>query len=121
MFIDKKERNPEIKKLIFLLERQAFIRKTIRLLKLLFRHIVSGWKDEPIMYEAMIWQAFTSCMEKDYSLAESTLDQVRNKIADNKAPKSLNKFLYSVYADNAIYQKKIFKSLRIYSINKKIF
>ncbi|MDD4002479.1 MAG: hypothetical protein PHU35_06780, partial [Bacteroidales bacterium] len=100
MFIDKKERNPEIKKAYLLIGKASFYKKDYKVAQATFRHIVSGWKDEPIMYEAMIWQAFTSCMEKDYSLAESTLDQVRNKIADNKAPKSLNKFLYSVYADN---------------------
>jgi len=119
MFIDKKERNPEIKKAYLLIGKASFYKKDYKVAQATFRHIVSGWKDEPIMYEAMIWQAFTSCMEKDYSLAESTLDQVRNKIADNKAPKSLNKFLYSVYADNAIYQKKYSKALEYIQLTRK--
>lgn len=119
MVFDKKERNPEIKKAYLLIGKSSFYLKDYKVAQATFRHIQSAWKDEPIMYNAMIWQAFTSSMEKDYSLAESTLDQVRNKIQDKKAPKNLNKFLYSVYAENAIAQKKYSKALEYIQLAKK--
>jgi len=119
MVFDKKERNPEIKKAYLLIGKSSFYLRDYKVAQATFRHIQSAWKDEPIMYNAMIWQAFTSSMEKDYSLAESTLDQVRNKIQDNKAPKKLNKFLYSVYAENAIAQKKYSKALEYIQLAKK--
>jgi tetratricopeptide (TPR) repeat protein len=118
MFFNKKERNPEIKKAYLLIGKASFYKKDYKVAQATFRHIISGWKDEPIMYEAMIWQAFTSCMEKDYSLSGSILDQVRNRIADKKAPKSLNKFLYSVYAENAIAQKNYGKALEYIQLAK---
>ncbi|MFA6805887.1 MAG: tetratricopeptide repeat protein [Bacteroidales bacterium] len=119
MVFNKKERNPEIKKAYLLIGKASFYQKDYKVAQATFRHIQSAWKDEPIMYNAMIWQAFTSSMEKDYSLAESTLDQVRNKIQENKAPKKLNKFLYSVYAENAIAQKKYSKALEYIQLTKK--
>lgn len=119
MFIDKKERNPEIKKAYLLIGKASFYKKDYKVAQATFRLITSAWKDEPIMYEAMIWQALTSCMEKDYSLAETVLDQVRNKIQDGKAPKRLNKFLYSVYAENSIAQKKYGKALEYIQLAKK--
>ena len=118
MFIDKKERNPEIKKAYLLIGKASFYKKDYKVAQATFRYIISGWKNEPIMYEAMIWQGFTSCMEKDYSLAESTLDQVRNSIQEGKAPKKLKKFLYSVYAENAIAQKKYGKALEYIQLAK---
>ncbi|HHT04476.1 MAG TPA: hypothetical protein GX005_09190 [Bacteroidales bacterium] len=119
MVFNKKEKNPEIKKAYLLIGKASFYQKEYKVAQATFRHIQSAWKDEPIMYDAMIWQAFTSSMEKDYSLAESTLDQVRNKIQEKKAPKSLNKFLYSVYAENAIAQKKYSKALEYIQLTKK--
>lgn len=119
MFIDKKERNPEIKKAYLLIGKASFYKKDYKVASATFKHIISGWKNEDIMYEAMIWQALTACMEKDYSLAESTLDQVRNRIQEKKAPKRLNKFLYSVYAETAIAQKKYSKALEYVQLAKK--
>ena len=119
MFIDKKERNPEIKNAYLLIGKASFYKKDYKVAQATFKHIISGWTNQDIMYEAMIWQALTFCMEKEYSQAESILDQVRNKIQDKKAPKSLNKFLYSVYAETAIAQKKYAKALEYVQLTKK--
>lgn len=119
MFIDKKERNPEIKKAYLLIGKASFYKKDYKVAQATFKHIISGWTNQDIMYEAMIWQALTHCMEKEYSQAESILDQVRNKIQEKKAPKSLNKFLYSVYAETAISQRKYAKALEYVQLTKK--
>jgi tetratricopeptide (TPR) repeat protein len=118
MIFDKRERNPEIKKAYLLIGKASLYKRDYKVAQATFRHIISFWKNDDIMYEAMIWQAVTSTMEKDYSLAESYLDQVKNSIQSNKAPKKLNRFLYCVYAENALKQKKYGKALEYIQIAK---
>ncbi|MBP1630147.1 MAG: tol-pal system protein YbgF [Bacteroidetes bacterium] len=119
MFIDQKERNPEIKKAYLLIGKSSFYKKDYKTATATFKYIINSYKDNDVAYEAMIWLAFTYCKTKEYSLSETTLDQVRNKIQDGKAPKSLNKFLYSVYAETAIDQKKYGKALEYIQLAKK--
>ena len=54
----------------------------------------------------MIWLALTYSKSKKYSECDILLDQVKNKMDEGKAPKKLNNFLYTVYAENALAQGK---------------
>lgn len=119
MVFDKKEKNPVIKEAYLLIGKSSFYQRDYKVAQATFRHVQAAWKNDPIMYEAMIWQALTASREKEYSLAESTLDQVRNNIQEKKAPKKLNKLLYSVYAENSIAQKKYSKALEYTQLTRK--
>jgi len=119
MFIDGKERNPEIKKAYLLIGKSSFYKKEYKVANATFKYIINTYKDKDIAFEAMIWLGFTFSKEKDYLMCESTLDQVKNRINEGKAPKSLRKFLYSVYAENAIAQGKNAKALEYIQLARK--
>lgn len=119
MFIDGKERNPEIKKAYLLIGKSSFYKKDYKTAEATFKYIINAYKEDKIAYEAMIWLGFTYSKDKQYSLAESTLDQVRSSINAGKAPKRLRQFLYSVYAENAIAQNKNAKALEFIQLSRK--
>lgn len=124
MFIDKKERNPEIKKAYLMIGKASFYKKDFKTAQATFKYLVTAYKNKPIMYEAMIWLAFSYSADKDYSMAETTLDQVINYLQEKKCPRRYAKFLYSVCTDNALAQKKYdraFQYLKLTEANSNPF
>lgn len=119
MFIDGKERNPEIRKAYLLIGKASFYKKEYKTAIATFNYIINSYKDSDIAYKAMIWLAFTYSKDKNYTLCDSYLDQVRNKINEGKAPKNLRKFLYSVYAENSISQGRNSKALEYIQLSRK--
>ncbi len=82
-----------------------------------FRLIISQYKDSPQAFEAMIWYANCMVQDKQYSLAESTLAQLKTLIDNKKAPAKLKKKIYPIYADAAIAQQKYSNAIQYLNIS----
>ena len=100
------EKNPQIDDAYLLIGKACFYAKDYKSATATFSALMGQYKDKKEMYEPMIWLALTNCMNKKHSECDILLDQVKNKIEEGKAPKKLNNFLYTVYAENALAQGK---------------
>lgn len=100
------EKNPQIDDAYLLIGKACFYARDYKSASATFSSLMGQYKDKKEMYEPMIWLALTNCMSKKYSECDILLDQVKNKIDEGKAPKKLNNFLYTVYAENALAQGK---------------
>lgn len=95
-----------------LIGKACFFNRDYKSAEATFKHISSVWKNAAPMYDAMLWLAITHMGKGDYSACETMLDQLRNKIAEKKAPKRLEKQLYLVYAENSLKQNKGLQALQ---------
>lgn len=100
------EKNPQIDDAYLLIGKACFYAQDYKSAEATFSMIMGQYKDKKEMYEPMIWLALTYSKSKKYSECDILLDQVRNKMDEGKAPKKLNNFLYTVYAENALAQGK---------------
>ncbi len=100
------EKNPQIDDAYLLIGKACFYAQDYKTAVATFSMIMGQYKDKKEMYPAMIWLALTNSKMKQYSECDILLDQVKNKIEEGKAPKSLRNFMYLVYAENALAQGK---------------
>lgn len=100
------EKNPQIDDAYLLIGKAFFYAQDYKSASATFSHIIAQYKDKKEMYLPMIWLALTDSRMKQYSECDILLDQVKNRMSEGKAPKSLHNFLYTVYAENALAQGK---------------
>lgn len=112
MIFNGKEKCAVVDDGYLLIGKACFFNRDYKSAEATFKHIASIWKDEPPMYDAMLWLALTYMGKGDYSACETMLDQLRNKIAEKKAPGRLEKQLYLVYAENNLKQNKGLQALQ---------
>lgn len=69
-----------------------------------FNFIISQYKSNQIIYEAMVWLARANIQIGEFGVAQSFLDQVKNKISEGTASKSVDRDLNMAYAELYIKQ-----------------
>lgn len=115
------EKNPQIDDAYLLIGKACFYSQDYKSAAATFSLIMGQYKDRKEMYEPMIWLALTNSKCKKYSECDILLDQVKNKMDEGKAPKNLNNFLYTVYAENALAQGKNALALEYFKKRKFTF
>ncbi|MDR1847046.1 MAG: tetratricopeptide repeat protein [Bacteroidales bacterium] len=114
MIIGGVEKNKRIPEAYLLIGRAAFYQRDYKTAEATFRYMLGKWKED---YEAMVWLALTLTQNKKYSEAQTTLDQVRNKLGSSPSFLPLGKkaqirnFMYQVYIENSLAQGNNAKAL----------
>ncbi len=91
IFIRKKEHIKWIDDAYMLMGKAHFYKQEYRQAIRTFDFIIKRYKDNPIIYEAMLWIARSKNVMGKYDEAQSLLDEIQNKINKKKAPKSYEK------------------------------
>jgi len=105
IYIKRKEHVKWIDDSYLLMGKAFFYKKEYKMAKRTFDFIVSRYRKNPIIYDAMLWKARTHNQLDEFSQAESLLDLVQNKIDRKQAYEKLNKDLALIYADFYISQE----------------
>ncbi len=105
IYIKRKEHIRWIDDSYLLMGKAFFYKKEYKMAKRTFDFIVSRYKREDIIYEAMLWKARTHNQLEEFSQAESLLDMVQNKIDRKQSLAKYKKDLALIYADFYICQE----------------
>jgi tetratricopeptide (TPR) repeat protein len=107
MIIGGVEKNKRIPEAYLLIGRAAFYQKDYKTAEATFRFMLGKWKEN---YEAMVWLALTLSKQKKYSEAQTTLDQVRNRLGQGSMwnifgrTQKIRDLMYLVYIENSLSQ-----------------
>lgn len=112
------EKNPQIDDAYLLMGKACFYSQDYNAALATFNLLIAQYKDKKESYEPMIWLAFTNSRMGNYSECDILLDQVKNKIDEGVAPKSLRNFMNLVYAENALSQGKNALALEYFAKRK---
>ncbi len=115
------EKNPQIDDAYLLMGKACFYSQDYNAAMATFNLLIAQYKDKKESYEPMIWLALTNCKVGNHSECDILLDQVKNKIDEGKAPKSLSNFMNLVYAENALSQGKNAVALEYFAKRKYAF
>ena len=105
IFIKGKEHIRWIDDAYLMIGKANFYKQDYRAAIRTFNFILSQFKNNPIKYDAMIWLARANNQIGEYGVSQSFLDQVKNKINEGNAPKSLERDLNMAYAEFYVKQE----------------
>lgn len=112
------EKNPQIDDAYLLMGKACFYSRDYNAALATFNLLIAQYKDRKESYEPMIWLALTNSKMGNHSECDILLDQVKNKIDEGAAPKSLRNFMNLVYAENALSQGKNALALEYFAKRK---
>lgn len=112
------EKNPQIDDAYLLMGKACFYAQDYNAAMATFNLLIAQYKDKKESYEPMVWLALTHTKSGNYSESDILLDQVKNKIDEGAAPKSLSNFMNLVYAENALSQGKNAVALEYFAKRK---
>jgi tetratricopeptide (TPR) repeat protein len=105
MFFNNREYNRWIDDAYMLIGKSYFYKQDYPMARRTFEFVIKTYNNNPVKYEAMLWQALANMELGDFSRAEPMLDMVQNMIRQGKAPESDEKMLALCYANFYILQK----------------
>jgi len=105
MYFNHKEYNRWIDDGYMLIGLAYFYKQDYPMARRTFEFVIKTYNDNPIKYEAMLWQALASMELGDFNRAEPMLDMVQNMIKQGKAPEKYEEMLSLSYANFYILQK----------------
>jgi tetratricopeptide (TPR) repeat protein len=106
-FYNKKEFNKWIDDNYLLIGKAYVYQNQFGLAGETFKHIITNFPDEPIIYSALIWLARVYIETGEYSEAEKILIGLQS---DEKMPKKLEEDFYTTYADLYISEENFVKA-----------
>jgi tetratricopeptide (TPR) repeat protein len=105
MFFNGKEFNRWIDDAYMLIGKSYFYKQDYPMARRTFEFVIKTYNNNPIKYEAMLWQALSNMQLGDFNRAEPMLDMVQNMIRQGKAPEKYEEMLALSYANFYILQK----------------
>jgi tetratricopeptide (TPR) repeat protein len=105
MFFNNKEYNRWIDEAYMLIGKSYYYKQDYPMARRTFEFVIKTYNNNPIKYEAMLWQALANMQLGDYNRAEPMLDMIQNMIRQGKAPESNEEMLALCYANFYILQK----------------
>lgn len=105
IYIRRKEHVRWIDDSYLMMAKAFFYKKEYRMAKRTCDFIISRYKREPIIYDAMLWKARTHIELDEFSQAESLLDLVQNKADRKQISEKQERYLALIYAEFFIKQE----------------
>ena len=100
-----KEYNRWIDDAYMLIGKSYYYKQDYPMARRTFEFVIKTYNNNPIKYEAMLWQALANMQLGDFNRAEPMLDMVQNMIRQGKAPEKNEEMLALCYANFYILQK----------------
>ena len=105
MFFNNKEYNRWIDDAYMLIGKSYYYKQDYPMARRTFEFVIKTYNNNPVKYEAMLWQALANMQLGDFNRAEPMLDMVQNMIRQGKAPESNELMLALCYANFYILDK----------------
>ncbi|MCX6244744.1 MAG: tetratricopeptide repeat protein [Bacteroidetes bacterium] len=105
MFFNNKEYNHWVDDAYMLIGKSYFYKQDFPMARRTFEFVIKTFNDNPVKYEAMMWQALSNMQLGDFNRAEPMLDMVQNMIKQGKAPEKYEEMMALTYANFYILQK----------------
>lgn len=105
MFFNNQEYNRWIDDAYMLIGKSYFYKQDYPMARRTFEFVIKTYNNNPVKYEAMLWQSLANMELGDFNRAEPMLDMVQNMIRLGKAPEKDELMLALCYANFYILQK----------------
>ena len=105
MYFNHMEYNRWVDDAYMLIGKSYFYKQDYPMARRTFEFVIKTYNDNPVKFEAMLWQALSNMQLGEFNRAEPMLDMVQNMIRQGKAPEKYEEMLALLYANFYILQE----------------
>jgi len=112
MYFKRKEYVRRVKDSYMLIGKSYLYKRDYPNAKRTFDWISGFYQNEPVKYEADLWQAMTFNQTREFEKSSTVLDKLNKDIRTGKAPSKTDRLFQMIYADYYILQKDYQPSIK---------